>query len=607
MAENFSKGFLPYYFYNHNYFLLSIKIYFIMKKITLLLAFILTTMLSFGIDMSGTYTVGTGGAYETLGAAVADLNGATITGNVILEIISDLTEPVNVGLCKDFGNYSLLIRPNEDVDRVVTFTQSSDNAASSGNFIIGLSNVGSWSSIGTSKNITIDGFAPGGNTRRLTFQNQSTNNNACKPIMVLGSTDNIVIKNCNLLDKTSGSSAFGAFTIRVRVEASVDYIPNNITVDNCYLSSVSITAAGIAITNSNTPTGRPTGLVFKNNKIEVKHRAVSLNYSGTCDVFNNEIKVNQTTSGMASFGIGGTSAGLVLTNVYNNRIIQLSTANTAGGGNGIRGIQASAGGTWNIYNNFITGFSTPATGTTEIVGIRSGSASNIYHNTIVMNNVSTTGPGTTPTAGIVTYTTAVAIKNNIIITEEDDFASYCINASSAIPATSDYNLLFRTGTTNAKIGYTATGAQATLGDWQTASSKDANSKSAPVHFIDAANGDLRLTGDSEHDDHLAVPLMTEVPNDMFNIARATPYTYAGAHQSVMPFYWTSVATPSISARILRTYEGVQIELKGTSTVEIYTTSGMLIDKVRTSGTYTKDLNSGVYIIRIDGQATKFMK
>jgi hypothetical protein len=499
-----------------------------MKKITFLFAFLLTGMFSLA-QMSGTYTVGTGGTYTTLGAAVADLNAATITGNVILEIISDLTEPVNVGLCKDFGNYSLLIRPNEDVDRVITFTQSGDNVASSGNFIIGLSNIGSWSSIGTSKNITIDGFAPGGNTRRLTFQNQSTNNNACKPIMVLGSTDNIVIKNCNLLDKTSGSSAFGAFTIRVRAEASVDYIPNNITVDNCYLSSVSTSAAGIAITNSNTPTGRPTGLVFKNNKIEVKHRAVSLNYSGTCDVINNEIKVNQTSSGMVSFGIGGTSSGLVLTNVYNNRIIQLGTANTAGAGYGIRGIQASGGGTWNIYNNFITGFSTPATGTTETVGIRCGSASNIYHNTIVMNNVSTTGPGTTPTAGIVTYTTNVDVKNNIIITEEDDFTSYCIYASS-MPATSDYNLLYRSGTANAKIGYAAGAARATLADWQTGSAKDKYSKSVAVTFADAPVGDLHLKDASVNDVNLAAPLIATVTTDIDGNLR-TALTYKGANQA----------------------------------------------------------------------------
>lgn len=577
-----------------------------MKKITFLIAFVATTMFSFGADMAGTYTVGTGGTYATLGAAVADLNAATITGDVVLNIISDLTEPVNIGLCKDFGNYSLLIKPNEDVDRVVTFTQSGDNGSSSGNFIIGLSDIDSWSSIGTSKNITIDGYASGGSTRRLTFQNQSTNINTCKPFVIMGNTDNINIKNCILLDKTSGSSAFGVVSVRVRVESSVDYIPNNITVDNCIISSVSTTAAGIFVSNSYIPTGRPVGIVFKNNKIEVKHRGISLNYAGSSDVYNNEIKVNQTASGMASFGIGGTSAGLVLTNVYNNRIIQLGTSNTGGGGNGIRGIQASAGGTWNIYNNFITGFATPATGTTETAGIRVGSASNVYHNTIVINNVSTTGPGTTPTAGIVSYNASTDIRNNIIITEEDDFASYCIYASS-MPATSDYNLLYRSGTTNANIGYAAGAAQATLGDWQTATSKDANSKSAPVYFLDAANGDLRLTGASEHDDYLAVPKMTEVPNDMFGTVRSSPYTYAGAHHSVMPFYWTSVATPTVSPRILRTYDGVQIELEGTSTVEIYTTSGMLIDKVRTSGTYTKDLNSGVYIICIDGQATKFMK
>lgn len=492
------------------------------------MAFLATTMLSLGADMSGTYTVGTGGTYATLGAAVTDLNAATITGNVVLEIISDLTEPTNIGLCKDFGNYSLIIRPDQDVDRIITFTQAGDNGASSGNFIIGLSNIALWSSIGTSKNITIDGFANGGSTRRLTFQNQSTNNNACKPIMVLGSTDNINIKNCILLDKTTGSSAFGAFTIRVRVESSVDYIPNNITVDNCILSSVSSTAAGIAITNSNTPTGRSVGLVFKNNKIEVKHRGISLNYSGTCSIYNNEIKVNQTTSGMASFGIGGTSSGLVLTNIYNNRIIQLGTANTAGGGNGIRGIQASGGGTWNIYNNFITGFSTPTTGTTEALGIRVGSASNIYNNTILINNITTTGAGTTPTACIVNYSTTCNLANNILITQEDDIASYCIYQSGTLTS-SDYNLLYRNGTTNAKIGYAAGAPQATLVDWQTASTKDKNSKSVDVLFTNAATGDLHLAGASVNDVNLAAPLQATVTNDIDGTVR-TAITYKGAHQ-----------------------------------------------------------------------------
>lgn len=783
------------------------------------MAFLATSLLSFSADMTGTYTVGTGGSYATLGAAVADLNSATITGNVVLEIISDLTEPVNIGLRKDFSPYSLIVRPDVDANRTITFTQAGDNGASSGNFIIGLSNIASWASIGTSKNITIDGFANGGSTPRLTFQNQSTNNNACKPIMVLGSTDNINIKNCILLDKTTGSSAFGAFTIRVRVESSVDYIPNNITVDNCFLSSVSTTAAGIAITNSNTPTGRPTGLVFKNNKIEVKHRGISLNYSGTCDVKNNEIKVNQTSSGMASFGIGGTSSGLVLTNVYENRIIQLGTANTAGAGNGIRGIQASGGGTWNIYNNFITGFSTPTTGTTEALGIRAGSATNIYNNTILLNNITTTGAGTTPISCIVNYASTCNIANNILITQEDDFASYCIYQSGTL-TTSDFNLLYRTGTANAKIGYAAGAARATLTDWQTGSTKDKFSKSVDVTFTDATAGDLHLAGASLNDVNLAAPLIATVTTDIDNNLR-TALTYKGANQAtnmtlvakqftvtvpngtekvyiaggftgknwditdpfqlimtanpnefteilpcvdgveykylcekgdwdyqealfdggnpplmgvnraynspdnvpiwyrvnkitlnasptpqvanlfvkgswdgwatgiemtqsgtpsgvrasddvnkvksesnalsysvtlggnpgdkfpanteykyytnvVAPENWevdvnglpisnrwtiapvmsdvipkfgitTDVATPVVNARIMRTFSGIQIELDNEATVEIYTVNGMMIDKTITSGTYSRDLNNGVYIIRINGKATKFIK
>ena len=65
-----------------------------MKKFTLLMMLLTTTILSFGADMSGTYTVGTGGTYATLGAAVADLNAATITGNVVLEIVSDINANV---------------------------------------------------------------------------------------------------------------------------------------------------------------------------------------------------------------------------------------------------------------------------------------------------------------------------------------------------------------------------------------------------------------------------------------------------------------------------------------------------------------------------------
>lgn len=554
--------------------------------------------------LAGTYKVGSQltADFISLSAAVSAINANGISNNVVLEITSDITEPANFGL-KNNTEFRITIRPDADANRTISFTQVADNGASSGNFILGLPNINDWTSLGICKNVTIDGYAANGSTRRLIFLNLSTIANTCKPIHIIGSIDHINIKNCILTDNTSGSSAFGVVSIRIRNSDNVDYIPNNICIDNCVITSNSSSAAGIFISNSGTPVGRPVGLEFKNNKIEVKHRAISLNYSGTCIVSNNELKVNQTTSGMASFAIGGTSAGLVNTTISNNRIIQLGTANTVGGANGIRGIQASGGGTWNIYNNYITGFSTPATGTTEALGIRTGSASNVYNNTIVLNNITTTGTGTSPIACIVNYATTCNLANNILITQEDDIASYCIYQSGTL-TTSDYNILYRTGTVNAKIGY-AGSARATLSDWQTGSTKDANSKSVNVEFANAPTGDLSIAGTSIQDDNLKVPRLTEVLKDIFGTDRPE-WTYAGAHQST-PFITTEIETPTVDSRIMRTPTGIRIELDSQSTVEIYTINGMLIEKTSTQGTYSRDLNKGVYIIRINGKSTKFIK
>jgi hypothetical protein len=117
---------------------------------------------------------------------------------------------------------------------------------------------------------------------------------------------------------------------------------------------------------------------------------------------------------------------------------------------------------------------------------------------------------------------------------------------------------------------------------------------------------LRITGDSEHDDHLAVPRLDEVLTDMFGTSRAAD-TYAGAHEAAQPFYWTGTETPSATTRIIRTVSGIEVILENESTIEVYNMNGMMIDKVTTSGTYTRDLNNGVYIIRINGQSTKFIK
>jgi hypothetical protein len=518
-----------------------------MRRILFLLGIVLTAVLvlfnvSFS-QMSGTYYIGAPGTrpgggdpdFTSLKAACDALMSQGVGGNITFYITSDLTEPQAVHLGVNTGGYTITFKPSADEDRTITFTKTGDNSASSGGWVIGLSS-DSWSARVTTENIIIDGYADGGSTRRLTLQTASSAYTAHTPIHIIGDVNNVVIKNCILkVNQTGGTSSFGAVSMRSGRWGGVDYIPDNIVVDNCIINTSTPAGAGIFVSYTTSgggsePTGRPTGLEFKNNIITVKHRAISLNYSGTTRIYNNEIYVNQPNSGYASFGIGGTSAGLVETYVYNNKILQLATGNTAGGDFGIRGIQASAGGTWYIYNNFITGFSTPNSGATEVVGIRVGSASRIYYNTIVINDVGTTGPGATPTAGIVTYITDCEIKNNIIITQEDNFKTYCIYANS-LPNVSDYNLLYRSGTTNAKIGY-YNADQATLSDWQNATGKDANSVSKNVTFVSAT--DLHLASPSKSDLDLAGTPISGIETDIDGDRRDSIYPFKGADEGVLP-------------------------------------------------------------------------
>jgi len=70
---------------------------------------------------------------------------------------------------------------------------------------------------------------------------------------------------------------------------------------------------------------------------------------------------------------------------------------------------------------------------------------------------------------------------------------------------------------------------------------------------------------------------------------------------------TGLDNVTANARIMRTASGIQVELDGQSTVELYTMNGVMIDKTVVNGTYSHDLNNGAYILRINGKATKFIK
>ncbi len=63
----------------------------------------------------------------------------------------------------------------------------------------------------------------------------------------------------------------------------------------------------------------------------------------------------------------------------------------------------------------------------------------------------------------------------------------------------------------------------------------------------------------------------------------------------------------MSVRIMRTYEGITAVFDGNADVELYNINGALIEKTNVTGSYSRELKHGIYIIRINGVATKFIK
>jgi len=53
--------------------------------------------------------------------------------------------------------------------------------------------------------------------------------------------------------------------------------------------------------------------------------------------------------------------------------------------------------------------------------------------------------------------------------------------------------------------------------------------------------------------------------------------------------------------------GIYIPVNGTSSIELYTLNGTLIDKAVVTDSYSRALNNGMYIVKINGKAVKFVK
>ena len=515
-----------------------------MKKLTLFLVSLFVYIAMFAqTQMSGEYTVGTGGTYDYASMADAGMaiKSAEFTGDVTLLICTDLTETINTGIVNK-SEYTLTIRPDKDENRTITYTTATDNTGPTGVFVIGGdmtktpgSTIG-WASVPT-KNVIVDGAAEGKTTPRLKI----TTGKFGTGFLIYGDVQDCVVKNC-ILENTGTASANYALTFRSEnySQTSKNIGPKNCVVENCILEATHATKSQAVYfrgDQANSAAGYPSNITIRNCNIKGHTRGMFLYGVNGLNVEGCTFDLSDMASGLMCHGIlGNTVKGTI--NVKGNKFIKNSTKNTYAGEYGLQTITASGGATlWVIENNYFAGYNAVASGTTtkesRLVGIRCGDPCEIRHNTFYMPKL-TYAPGTP-----LVSTHAVAllwlagshkypVQNNIFVCEETTANVSLIRGGLNENVTG--NVFYHKGG-NAAIVAAAPSCMA-FADLETSyPDQAATSKWVNVEFTDAAAGDLSLAGSSIGNSDLAVNRLEEVLTDITGKEREET-TYAGAYESV---------------------------------------------------------------------------
>ena len=417
-------------------------------------------------SISGTKTVGTGGDYTTLTAAIAAVNGAEITGAVTLSLTNALYDTATGGeafpLTLNANNGSnatntVTIKPAAGVTSAIT--------GSSASCVIGFNGADF---------MTIDGSnTVGGTTRNLTVTN--TNAGLTSAVVCIqntaaldGATNNVV-KNTNIVGNTNITTLFGVFSGGTAIStASVGTGNNTNTIQNNNLSKTQfgIYSQGASAGAKNTGNIITKNLINTASPNNVQKGGIQIGFENNVTISDNNIGgivTSQDCWGI-TLGVSSWAGTLVTGNEVTNATV---TRNTIGlvqnnGTNSVAGIivAPATSGTTLIANNMIsgvTGNSTPGDLTTGIfVNGGTGSITNIYNNSVSMTG--DRGTGTTASSlalAIGGANPVVNVINNALFNTQTTAStgrSYAIGLGYGLAGsanftnlTSNYNDLFTSG------------------------------------------------------------------------------------------------------------------------------------------------------------------
>lgn len=524
-----------------------------MKKLVTLLFVVIFVQMSFG-QLSGIYSIGTNtisgetGNFPTFHDATIALNSGGVSGPCTFYFTDNATytdTAVAIGCTGTSSTNTITFKPYTGITATISFT-STNLKSIDGMFVIGSPNNNSANLVSTNY-ITIDGSnIVDGTSRNLIIQGPVTGS-AISVFRIFGNNDNITIKNCIIKNQSTSGSAAAPINSTTYTTLAAD----NLTIENDSLINGTANGnVGLQLSVSGTPSVYATGMVIRNNYINAVQRGIFFNYVANADVYGNTISMKNGATSAAAGAIVLMTAGPAASifNIYNNKITKLETPNTTvGASNGMIGIdnQLASPKVVNIYNNMLSGFAftSASVSNVKLYGIRhtGSSTSNVYYNTIYMPELTNmTAFGTSFIAGIVFASTgevspgasAVMIaKNNIIYSNETTMKTYGIRrgGTTGTFTSNDNNIYYTSSNVSGYIGSYNALDQATLTNWQSASSQDANSKNVSVSFTSAT--DLHLAGQSIGDYTLACNPIDGYTTDIDGNTRSTSKPYMGADEN----------------------------------------------------------------------------
>lgn len=421
-----------------------------------------------------------------------------------------------------------------------------------------------------------------GNGRQLRFNSTNTNERA---VIKLNGADHFIFDSLQITATGSATTEYG-FTVHLindadsntfrkctiesnAVSTSTNFVPvvinssatsatttGSANCDGNIFSDNTITGGYYSVTNVGSSTVANQNNQFLRNKVqEFYFSGFYMNGTFNSLIHGNDLsRPTRTTSSTSVYAIyfTGLSTNAKINGNYIHSLYDavITTANDAYGIY-FTGVDALAGLENRVTNNVI--YDIKSNG--SLYGIYNVSSDNVfyYHNTISFDDANSAAVAAELTRGFYQTTVAAGIefKNNLITLNRGGGtarAGIHLAATASVIASNNNDIYF-TPAANINFGVWGTANQATLANWQAASTQDANSVTIDPSYLNFALANLKPTAPALND--LGSPV--GVTNDVVGAARSTTTPDIGAWEFAVPACTTPPtpgdATSSVSAPI----------------------------------------------------------